>query len=73
MLAVPCCLRRPYEGKHRQYDYPAEVHQPEYETLAAFGSMCLNDNLESIIKANDICNRYGLDTISAGVTMAFAN
>lgn len=55
-----------------QYTYPAEVHKPEYETLAAFGSMCLNDNLESIIKANDICNRYGLDTISAGVTIAFA-
>jgi aldehyde:ferredoxin oxidoreductase len=54
------------------YNYPAEVHKPEYETLAAFGSMCLNDNLESIIKVNDICNRYGLDTISAGVTMAFA-
>jgi aldehyde:ferredoxin oxidoreductase len=53
-----------------QYNYPAEVHKPEYETLAAFGSMCLNDNLESIIKVNDICNRYGLDTISAGVTIA---
>jgi len=55
-----------------QYNYPTEVHKPEYETLAAFGSMCLNDNLESIIKVNDICNRYGLDTISAGCTMAFA-
>src|SRR4030043_313870 len=55
-----------------QYNYPAEVHKPEYETLAAFGSMCLNDNLELKIKANDICNRYGLDTISAGCTMAFA-
>jgi len=55
-----------------QYDYPALTHKHEYETLAAFGSMCLNDNLESIIKVNDICNRYGLDTISAGVTIAFA-
>ena len=55
-----------------QYKYPAGVHKPEYETLAAFGSMCLNDNLESIIKVNDICNRYGLDTISAGSTIAFA-
>jgi aldehyde:ferredoxin oxidoreductase len=55
-----------------QYDYPALVHKPEYETLAAFGSMCLNDNLESIIKVNDICNRYGLDTISAGSIIAFA-
>ena len=55
-----------------EYQYPAGVHKPEYETLAAFGSMCLNDNLESIIKVNDICNRYGLDTISAGSTIAFA-
>lgn len=47
-------------------------HKPEYETLASFGSMTLNDNVESIIKANDICNRYGLDTISAGATIAFA-
>ncbi|HEX7363568.1 MAG TPA: aldehyde ferredoxin oxidoreductase family protein [Dehalococcoidia bacterium] len=55
-----------------QYTYPASVHKPEYETLAAFGSMCLNDNLESIVKANEICNSYGLDTISTGVTIAFA-
>jgi len=55
-----------------EYRYEAGVHRPEYETFAAFGSMCLNDNLESIIKANDICNRYGLDTISAGATIAFA-
>lgn len=45
---------------------------PEYETLAALGSFCLNDNLESIALANQKCNAYGLDTISAGVTIAFA-
>ncbi len=55
-----------------QYKYPEGVHKPEYETLAAFGSMCLNDNLESIVKCNEICNRYGLDTISTGCTIAFA-
>lgn len=49
-----------------------EGHKPEYETLASFGSLCLNDDVESIIKANDICNRFGLDTISAGTTIAFA-
>ncbi len=54
------------------YRYPEGVHKPEYETLVAFGSLCLNDNLESIIMANDICNRYGLDTISTGATIAFA-
>ncbi len=49
-----------------------ELHRPEYETVAAFGPSCRNDNLESIIKANDICNRLGLDTISTGGTVAFA-
>ncbi len=47
-------------------------HQPEYETLAFFGTSCLNDDLGSICKCNDICNRYGLDTISTGSTVAFA-
>ena len=55
-----------------EYKYEAGAHKPEYETLAMFGSNCLNNNLDSIIKANDICNRYGLDTISAGAAIAFA-
>jgi aldehyde:ferredoxin oxidoreductase len=53
--------------------YPiAEVHKPEYETIVGFGTMCMNADLLSIIKMNDICNRSGLDTISAGTVMAFA-
>jgi aldehyde:ferredoxin oxidoreductase len=54
-----------------EYKYEAGVRRPEYETIAMFGTNCLNNNLESIIKANDICDRYGLDTISAGATIAF--
>jgi len=54
-----------------EYNYEAGAHKPEYETLGMFGADCLNSNLESIIKLNDICNRYGVDTISAGATMAF--
>jgi aldehyde:ferredoxin oxidoreductase len=49
-----------------------ETNRPEYETMAAFGSLCLNDNYEAIIKCNDICNQYGLDTISTGATIAWA-
>src|SRR4030042_687444 len=49
-----------------------DVHKPEYETLISFGALCLNDDIESIIKCNDICNLYGMDTISAGATIAFA-
>ena len=48
------------------------VHKPEYETLGAYGAMLMNNNLESIIWANEQCNRYGLDTISAGAVVAFA-
>jgi aldehyde:ferredoxin oxidoreductase len=55
-----------------EYTYAAGTYRPEYETLAMFGSNCANNNLESIIKANDICNRYGIDTISVGTVVAFA-
>ena len=51
---------------------PFIVHGPEYETLSAFGSLLLNDDLDSIVYLNDLCNRYGIDTISLGVTLAFA-
>ena len=44
---------------------------PEYETTAAFGSLCLNDDLNAIALASQLCNDYGLDTISAGVASAF--
>ncbi|MGD2186708.1 MAG: aldehyde ferredoxin oxidoreductase family protein [Desulfobacterales bacterium] len=45
---------------------------PEYETLAAFGSYCGIDDLAAIAKANEICNQYGMDTISCGATIAWA-
>ncbi len=45
---------------------------PEYETLAAFGSNCGIDQVEAIMKAHELCGRYGLDTISTGVTISFA-
>jgi aldehyde:ferredoxin oxidoreductase len=45
---------------------------PEYETLGAFGSNCGVDSIEAIMKANEICARYGIDTISTGVTISFA-
>ncbi len=45
---------------------------PEYETLAALGSNCGIDHLEAIMKANEHCNSYGLDTISTGVAISFA-
>jgi len=54
---------------------PYEIEEgpgPEYETIAVFGAMTLNPNLKSIARANQLCNRHGLDTISCGATIAFA-
>jgi aldehyde:ferredoxin oxidoreductase len=53
-----------------EYYNAEEVEGPEYETIAGFGSMILNNNLESIAIANDVCNEYGLDTISTSSTIA---
>ncbi len=57
-------------GKYKLSKNPASG--PEYETVASFGPLCMVDNLYAITKANDLCNRYGLDTISAGNVIAFA-
>lgn len=54
------------------YKQDIELGGPEYETLAMLGSNCLVDNLPAIAKANELCNRYGLDTISTGAVIAFA-
>ena len=45
---------------------------PEYETLALLGSNCLIDNLEALCFANELCNRFGLDTMSTGGVIGFA-
>ncbi len=47
------------------------THGPEYETLAAFGGLILNKDIESIFYANQLCNEYGLDTISCGSVIAY--
>ena len=47
------------------------VDGPEYETTAAFGPLCMNFDLKTIIEANHLCNMYGMDTISTGVTIAY--
>ena len=60
------------------HDYPSErwdlkhSPRPEYETMGSFGSLLLNKDVESVFQANNLCNDYGLDTISAGSTVAWA-
>jgi len=53
-------------------DFQGKGEGPEYESIAALGSNCGVDNLSAITKANYYCNELGLDTISAGVTIACA-
>jgi len=47
-------------------------HKPEYETVLALGGLCLNDDADSIFLLNEKLNRAGMDTISAGGTVAYA-
>ena len=68
--AVRC--KRVVEVKDGPYQVDPVYGGPEYETLATFGSYCGVDNLEAIAAANQICNQYGMDTISCGATIAWA-
>lgn len=54
----------PYAGLHSE--------GPEYESIGTLGGECMIDDLEALALANSLCNRYGLDTISTGATIAFA-
>ena len=57
--------------KNFRPDIPS-VDGPEYESGAAFGPLCWNFDLDSIIMANHLCNQHGIDTISTGVSIAYA-
>jgi aldehyde:ferredoxin oxidoreductase len=48
-----------------------EVDGPEYESVAALGTLCGLFNSKQVILANHLCNKYGIDTISCGVSIAF--
>lgn len=50
----------------------SETHKPEYETIQGFGALCLNGNLDSVLAINELLNRAGMDSISAGNTVAWA-
>ncbi|MBU1169977.1 MAG: aldehyde ferredoxin oxidoreductase family protein [Proteobacteria bacterium] len=54
------------EGKY------SHTHKPEYETVLSLGGFCMNDDVESIFYLNELLNRAGMDTISAGHAVAFA-
>jgi len=69
--ACSTTCKRVVEAK-QPYEIDRELGGQEYETTAALGSLCLNDSMYAIGKANQLCNLYGLDSISTGVVIAFA-
>ncbi len=68
----PVHCRPRVEVLSERYSTEGEVEGPEYETIAALGSNCEIGDIEAVAKANDLCNRYGLDTISVGASISFA-
>jgi len=69
--ACPIQCKRKIQVSGRYLVDPA-YGGPEYETLASLGACCGIDDLEAIAYANQLCNAYGLDTISTGLTIAWA-
>jgi len=67
----PIRCKRRVAGTFRGHAILEEFGGPEYETVGALGSLCLVDDLPAIAYGNQLCNDYGLDTISAGVSIAF--
>jgi len=59
---------RVQQGRHQGL----KLEGPEYETIYAFGGLCMIDQIEEIVYLNDLCDRLGLDTMSSGNLAAFA-
>ena len=70
--ACPIRCKRSIALEDPKYGVDSRYGGPEYETLAALGANLNILNLKAIAKGNEICNRYCLDTISTGMTIAFA-
>ena len=62
------CYACPIACKREVRDTEMEI--PEYETISMLGSSCRISNIETVMKANRLCNEYGIDTITAGSTIA---
>jgi aldehyde:ferredoxin oxidoreductase len=68
--AVRC--KRVVESEWEERAIDPKYGGPEYETSSAFGSYCDIDDIHATAYAAQLCNQYGVDTIAAGATMAFA-
>jgi aldehyde:ferredoxin oxidoreductase len=73
-IACPSCfmscgkISEVKQGRHQGL----RIMGPEYETIYAFGGLCMVNSIEEIIYLNDLCDRLGMDTITAGNLAAFA-
>lgn len=68
-----CAIRCKREVKvNDRYQVSDAYGGPEYETVGGFGPNCGIDDLQAIAKANELCGRYTLDSISTSATVAFA-
>ena len=69
-----CSVRckRVVEAEWARNPIKPEYGGPEYESLATFGSYCGVDDIHALSYANQLCNMYGVDTISCGATLAWA-
>lgn len=56
------------KGRHKGL----KLEGPEYETIYAFGGLCMIEEMEEVVYLNDLCDRLGMDTITAGNLCAFA-
>jgi aldehyde:ferredoxin oxidoreductase len=67
-----CPLKCGYLLEYDKLPYKdKETHRPEYETVSAFGSLILNDDMDLLLQANEYLNRIAMDSISAGVTVSY--
>ncbi len=67
-----CSIRCSRYSELNDGDKTIKIEGPEYETADSFGPLCWNPDPEVVIRANALCNDHGLDSISTGVTIAFA-
>jgi len=66
------CGAESVESTNETYPYPIDTHRPEYEAMGSWGTMTKITDPDFLIYVNHLCNEYGFDVISAGVTIAYA-
>jgi len=68
----PVNCKKVCEGKDDAENVVFQGFGPEFETIVGFGPLLLNQDFNTVLKANELCNRYGMDTISCSETIGFA-